>query len=99
VYAVGDSVAFRGPKSGRMAELHAHVAAHNLSSHILGKGGARPYKSHLMCIMELGSGKGLFTYRKHSPGQGPATVALSYSGRAPHRVKGAFQRYYLATRF
>lgn len=101
VYAVGDGVAFKGPKSGRMAKLQAHVAAHNLAMQILGKGKAaeKRYKSHVVCIMELGAGRGLFAYRKESPGQGPMTFTMAFPGRIPHLAKAAFERYFLTTRF
>ena len=101
VYAVGDGVAFEGPKSGRMAELQARVAAHNLAMQILRKkpSPAKRFKSHLACIMELGAGRGLFSYRKDSPGQGPMTFTMTVSGRIPHLAKAALERYFLATRF
>lgn len=99
VYSVGDAVAFPGPKSGRMAVLQAYVAAHNLARAIAGASGRKEYKSHLLCIMELGAGRALFAYRRELPPQGPATFAAALPGRLPHAAKVLWEKYYLATRF
>lgn len=99
VYAVGDAVAFPGPKSGRMAVLQAYVAAHNLARALEGASGRKQYKSHLLCIMELGAGRALFAYRRKLPPQGPATFAAALPGRLPHAAKVLWEKYFLATRF
>ena len=99
VYAVGDAVSFSGPKSGRMAEVQAHVAAHNVACRINGSGPLKRYRSHLVCLMELGDGRGLFAYRREAPTHGPTTFAASVSGRLPHIAKALWEKYYLATRF
>lgn len=99
IYAVGDAVAFAGPKSGRMAELQARVAAHNIACQILGRGAYRNYQSHLVCAMDLGGGRGMFAYRKEAKGQGSTYVSFATAGRWPVWFKSALEKYFLTAHF
>ena len=99
LFVVGDAVAFGGPKSGRMAEIQARIAAHNIACQIHGRGRYKNYQSHLVCAMDMGGGKGMFAYRKESPKQGPMQFAFATSGRWPAMVKSALEKYFLATHF
>ncbi len=99
VFAVGDAVAFAGPKSGRMAELQARVAARNVVSRITQRGRYRTYQPHLMCALDMGAGKGLFAYRRETAGQGPAFFSTAVTGRWPVMMKAAVEKYFLAVHF
>lgn len=99
LFVVGDAVAFGGPKSGRMAEVQARIAAHNIACQILNRGGYRNYQSHFVCAMDMGGGRGMFAYRKEAAGQGPTQFAFATSGRWPAVVKTALERYYLTAHF
>jgi len=99
VFAVGDAVAFAGPKSGRMAELQSRVAARNVVSRITQRGRYRTYQPHLMCALDMGAGKGLFAYRRETAGQGPAFFSTAVTGRWPVMMKAAVEKYFLAVHF
>lgn len=99
IYAVGDAVAIAGPKSGRMAELQARAAAHNIACQILNRGGYQNYQSHLVCALDLGGGRGMAAYREEAPGQGVLRRSYAAAGRWPVWVKAALERYYLMSHF
>lgn len=68
-YAIGDAAALEGPewkaKQGHIAEVMAHICAHNLAIDLLDKSEEKlTYFEHLniLCIMDMGNGAG-FVYR------------------------------------
>lgn len=99
LFAVGDAVAFAGPKSGRMAELQAKIAAHNVACQVGARTRYKNYLSHVVCAMDMGEGKGMFAYRKEAPGQGPRQFSFAASGKWPALAKSALERYFLTTHF
>lgn len=99
LYAVGDAVAFPGPKSGRMAEVQAKVAAHNIACQVAARGKYKNYRSHVVCAMDMGDGKGMFAYRKEAPGQGPLRFSFAMPGRWPAIAKSALERYFMTAHF
>ncbi len=68
VYAIGDSVAIKGPKwvakQGHIAEVMARNVAYNLSNKIKGKSDKKGYSKHIniLCIMDVGNGA-IFIHR------------------------------------
>lgn len=98
IFVAGDAVAFAGPKSGRMAELQAGVAADNIAAEVLGRKATYQYESELLCLSDLGHGKGLLVLAKPAPKQGEPNTILTLPGPIPHWMKLLFERYYLAFR-
>lgn len=97
IFAVGDGVAFPGPKTGLMAELQAHVAARNIAAE-LALAEPADYRSLLVCLGDFGVRRGLLAIRRPAPGQGEARTFFLWPGWLPHAAKIGFERYYLNTR-
>lgn len=95
LFAAGDCVAFPGPKTGRMAELQAKVAAHNIARLLTGRGKPARYHSELLVITEIGADQGMFNYRVKAPKQGETQIQLAAPGRLPHYGKVLFEKYWL----
>lgn len=100
IYVVGDAVENNGtPKSGRVAEVGAGIAARNIAAQLQTSSQKTLFRSHLLCVMEMGGGRGLFSYRKDAPNQGPTEVEIALPGRLPKIGKRSFEKLFLATRF
>lgn len=92
VYAVGDVAALEGPawraKQGHLAEVMAHVAAHNILATERGAPGRQGYQRHvaIVCLMDTGSGAALV----HRNTRGARVIPLPVVG---HWVKKGWGTY------
>jgi sulfide:quinone oxidoreductase len=74
IYAVGDCVAFVGPKMGHMAVRQAEVAATNLAAEIEGREPAAVYAHEMRFVIgEIGGGNGFYVHKDIWANE-PATV-------------------------
>ena len=90
-YAVGDCVAFPGPKMGHMAVQQAEVAATNLAAELEGREPSAIYAHEMRFVIdEIGGGNGLYVH-KDGWGNEPATVR---QGRFWSWAKQMQQKYW-----
>ncbi|OUN01531.1 MAG: hypothetical protein BAA04_07875 [Firmicutes bacterium ZCTH02-B6] len=94
IFAAGDCVAFPGPKTGLMAEQQARVAAANIAAD-LGLASPADYRSVMVCLADLGPGRGLLSIRTPAPQQGRVRTRLFLAGRLPHWGKRIVERQLL----
>ena len=92
IYAVGDCVAFDGPKLGHMAVRQAEVAAANVISEISGDESRSHYEHQLTMILEAGDGEGIY-FQKDLWSDEPSSVR---QGRFWSWAKRVHQKYWTA---
>ena len=63
VYAVGDCVAFSGPKMGHMAVRQAEVAATNLIAELEGQDLKAEYEHEMMLVIDEGGGDSIYLHK------------------------------------
>ncbi len=73
VYAVGDCVAFDGPKLGHMAVPQAEVAAANVAAAISGEESRFHYEHNVTMILEAGNGESIY-FQKNLWSDEPSSV-------------------------
>jgi len=93
IYAVGDCVAFAGPKLGHMAVRQADVAAANVAAQITGEGALSHYEHKLTMIVDAGDADTLY-FQKDLWSDEPSSVR---QGRFWSWAKRVHQTYWQAT--
>lgn len=63
VYAAGDCVSFKGPKTGHMAVRQGEVAAENLAAEIQGKALTANYDHEMMLVIDAGGDDAIFVHK------------------------------------
>jgi sulfide:quinone oxidoreductase len=103
VYAVGVTLAIPPPfktdvpvgvpKTGQMSEAMAKVAAHNIAADINGGEKKRGKDFEVICIADAGD---CAIYLYASPLLPPRNELVYKTGKMPHYMKLAFEKYYMA---
>lgn len=94
VFAAGDCVSLPGPKSALISELQAKTVATNIAAdHGLAE--HTTYKSVMGCMLDLGPGRGLTSFRKPAPQQGKTKTYFVLPGSINRLGKLAFEQYFL----
>lgn len=63
MYAVGDCVAFAGPKMGHMAVRQAEVAADNISAELEGRTPTQEYDHEMMFVIDEGGADSIYVHK------------------------------------
>jgi sulfide:quinone oxidoreductase len=63
VYAAGDCVSFKGPKTGHMAVRQGEVAAENLAAETQGKVPTANYDHEMMLVIDAGGDDAIFVQK------------------------------------
>jgi sulfide:quinone oxidoreductase len=63
VYAAGDCVSFKGPKTGHMAVRQGEVAAENLAAEIQGKALTATYDHEVTLVIDAGGDDAIFVHK------------------------------------
>lgn len=92
VYAVGDCVAFSGPKMGHMAVKQAEVAADNVISELEGLAPKEEYDHEMMFVVDEGGSDSTYVYKNVGAGD-EATVR---QGRFWSWAKRVHEKYWEA---
>jgi sulfide:quinone oxidoreductase len=92
VYAVGDCVAFDGPKLGHMAVRQAEVAAANVAAAISGEESRFHYEHNVTMILEAGNGESIY-FQKNLWSDEPSSVR---QGRFWSWAKRVHHKYWTA---
>jgi sulfide:quinone oxidoreductase len=93
MYAVGDGVAFPGPKMGHMAVHQAEVAARNLAAELEGRPFNAEYKHEMMLVIDEGGADSLYFHRALWDEDAEATVR---QGRFWNWAKRVHEKYWMA---
>lgn len=94
VFAAGDCVSMPGPKSALISELQAKTVATNIAADY-GLAQHEDYKSLMGCMLDLGPGRGLTSFRKPAPQQGQTKTYFVLPGSVNRLGKLAFEQYFL----
>lgn len=97
VFAAGDCVSLPGPKSALLSELQAKTVATNIAADC-GLATHTDYKSTMGCMLDLGPGRGLTSFRRPAPQQGQAKTYFVMPGAINRLAKVAFEQYFLRRR-
>jgi len=62
VYAVGDAVAFSGPKLGHMAVRQGHIAAANVIEEVNGREPSNEYYHEISTVVDVGDGDSIYLH-------------------------------------
>jgi sulfide:quinone oxidoreductase len=95
VYAVGDAIAYAGPKQGHLALMQAAVAAAHIAWRINRTGVVPSFLPEFKCVMDLGGGNGLYMY---SQWLSDGDVIDIEEGPAPYRSKIRFEELFYELR-
>jgi sulfide:quinone oxidoreductase len=93
IYAVGDCVAFSGPKMGHMAVRQGEVAAVNLAAEIIGHEPTADYSHEMRLVIDDAASDGLYMHKDIWTDE-PATVKQNRFWTWAKRVQ---QRYWEVT--
>lgn len=63
IYAAGDCVSFKGPKTGHMAVRQGEVAAENLAAEIQGKALTANYDHEMMLVIDADGDESIFVHK------------------------------------
>lgn len=93
VYAVGDSVGYDGPKSGRRAVKQGQVAAHNIARRIRRQSDAVRFADReVRCIVELGGRRAAYI---HSDAFWGGHRERVWVGRIPYWMKLWLEKWFI----
>lgn len=94
MYAVGDCVAFPGPKMGHMAVNQAEVAARNLAAEIEGRPFNAEYRQEMMLVIDEGGSDSIYFHKALWDEDAESTVR---KGRFWSWAKRVHEKYWQMT--